>query len=278
MVLADLVLPSRVNQTWQYSGMDSIDKCADVAHFKSYPHTVEYHYNSRGFRDLEWPDNLKNCIWCIGDSFTVGLGAAQSHTWPSLLQQATNTRTINISMDGASNDWIARRAVDIVQQINPESVVIHWSYLHRREETHAQAAERQWIEFYHNICDVNWPLCPGLADIATLPVEILNEIYGSHDSQWQQVSDEERRLNFIDSTTQQDIEHTVELIKQLPDCIHSFIPACVDQENEQAFESSVSALGFKVAETPKRLDRARDGNHYGPVTAQQLVTNIIPLL
>jgi hypothetical protein len=44
------------------------------------------------------------------------------------------------------------------------------------------------------------------------------------------------------------------------------------------FEYAVSALGFKVAATPKRLDRARDGNHYGPATAQQLVANIVPLL
>jgi hypothetical protein len=76
---------------------------------------------------------LKNAIWCVGDSFTVGLGSPLLHTWPSRLAELSNRRTRNVSMDGASNEWIARTAQSIVNSICPMHMVIMWSYTHRRE-------------------------------------------------------------------------------------------------------------------------------------------------
>lgn len=136
MLLSDFVLESRINAQWAYSGIDTESKCKDKNHFKNYPHKVEYTYNSRGFRDAEWPesiDELKNAIWCIGDSFTVGIGSPIEHTWPYLLQQKTGRRCINVSMDGASNEWIVRKTQRLIKEINPDKIVIMWSYVHRRE-------------------------------------------------------------------------------------------------------------------------------------------------
>jgi hypothetical protein len=116
--------------------LDHINECLDKDHFLSYPHKITYCYNSRGFRDQEWPvseSELKNAIWCVGDSFTVGLGSPLLHTWPSRLAELSNRRTINVSMDGASNEWIARTAQSIVNSICPMHMVIMWSYTHRRE-------------------------------------------------------------------------------------------------------------------------------------------------
>jgi hypothetical protein len=139
LILPNFVLPSKIGQVEQYTGLDSLKHCRDQDHFKSYPHTVEYRYNSRGFRDAEWPGSdqeLQQAIWCIGDSFTVGLGNAQSHTWPAVIQRRTNTRTVNISMDGASNAWIARQARQVLEHIQPQHCVIQWSFLHRTENEH----------------------------------------------------------------------------------------------------------------------------------------------
>lgn len=136
MILSDLVLPSRAGQHWLFSGLDSYVHCFDKNHFKSYPYEIDYVYNSRGFRDQEWPDStqdLKNAVWCIGDSFTVGLGAPVEHTWPRRLGKKSGQRIINISMDGASNQWIARTVEKIVCEIDPTNIVIMWSYTHRRE-------------------------------------------------------------------------------------------------------------------------------------------------
>lgn len=136
-VLNDLILDSRVNQQWTSSGIDSINGCRDQKLFESYPHKVEYSYNSRGFRDREWPTG--DAVWCIGDSFTVGLGSPLEHTWPYLLEQQTGHRCVNLGMDGGSNNWMSRRAIQLIREVHPSTVVIHWSYLHRRELGYLQA-------------------------------------------------------------------------------------------------------------------------------------------
>jgi len=152
MILPDFILPSRVNQRWQYSGLDSPEKCLNKQHFKSYHYAVEYCYNSRGYRDQEWPAELaelQNAIWCIGDSFTVGLGSPIEHTWPYLLQQQTRRRTINVSMDGASNEWMLRKIKKIVEVVAPPiTIVVQWSYFNRRElldQSQSDEGRRAWV-------------------------------------------------------------------------------------------------------------------------------------
>jgi hypothetical protein len=136
MILPNFVLPSRVGQTWQHSGIDSPDRCLDKKHFESYPRNIVYHYNSRGFRDIEWPDTLdelNSVIWCVGDSFTVGIGSPLEHTWPYQLQQVCQQRIINVSLDGASNQWIAKQVLDILAAFPMAKIIVQWSFLHRRE-------------------------------------------------------------------------------------------------------------------------------------------------
>jgi hypothetical protein len=114
------------------TGMDSPELCLDKEHYFNYKKKVEYQYNSRGFRDHEWPEDLSNVIWCVGDSFTEGLGQPFDETWPCLLQEKTGRRCINIGQNGASNDTIRMRVQDISEAFNPKDIVIMWSYLHRR--------------------------------------------------------------------------------------------------------------------------------------------------
>jgi hypothetical protein len=138
MIMPDMRLNSRINQILFYSGMDSDVGCLDKLHFVTYPHKVEYVYNSRGFRDQEWPNSdseLASAIWCIGDNYTVGIGSPLAHTWPVRLSEQTGLRCINVSMDGASNDWIVRRAQQIAAVVKPTHMAIMWAHLHRREHS-----------------------------------------------------------------------------------------------------------------------------------------------
>lgn len=137
MILPDCILQTRVNKIWNYSGIDSSSRCLDKKHFDNYPYLVDYRYNSRGFRDVEWPElpELVDSIWCVGDSFTVGLGAPYNHSWPALLKSASKKNTINVSMDGASNDWIARKTLSILDAVSPRNIVIQWSFFSRLEST-----------------------------------------------------------------------------------------------------------------------------------------------
>jgi hypothetical protein len=138
MILPNFVLPSRVNLVRSYSGLDHPDRCLDKIHFESYPHDISYHYNSRGYRDQEWPDSvedLKNAIWCVGESFTIGVGNPIHHTWPNLLGNQTTRRIINVSLSGGSNDWMARTVKNIVNEILPETIIVQWTDFYRREST-----------------------------------------------------------------------------------------------------------------------------------------------
>lgn len=129
----EFILTSTVDAFEVTCGIDSLEHCKDVAHYKTYAKNVTYAYNSFGYRDEEWPNELSDCIWCIGDSFTVGLGQPYDETWVKLVEKQTGKKTINVSMNGASNDWIARRAQAIIDNFSPRVILIQWSYCHRRE-------------------------------------------------------------------------------------------------------------------------------------------------
>ena len=282
MILPDFILPSRINQTCQYSGIDSFEYCLDKKHFKSYPYEITYNYNSRGFRDAEWPadiDELKQAIWCIGDSFTVGLGSPLEHTWPYQISQTLNTRTINVSMDGASNQWIARKAADVINGIKPELIIIQWSYITRVE----------------------------LDDI-TLSDEDRRVHFSTDDLLAEDL--ENKFINLV---------HNLDSIKQNTKIIHSFIPnfkpefnitktwkqlAGKDWPNVPATLEEFKNLNknvvnelinmFKIYDKFElyyqlyhninyvpvicRIDLARDGHHYDILTAKNFASSVSKLL
>lgn len=281
MILPQCRLLPNIHLRCNYSGLDSIQDCLDLAYFKNYPYSVNYQYNSRGYRDHEWPDtvdNLKNSIWCIGDSFTVGLGSPFNHIWPQVLQETTNIRTINISMDGASNNWIARHANYIINEINPRYVVIHWSFSHRRELPLESMLDPIWQEYYQAIKDPTWPSCDSYNKLDQLPEHIQEEVKQDPKfNSWQDGFDIElpRRLRDIRSSDSEDIINTQQCIDSLlpgPTIIHSFIPDWHSKPTELNFHDQPRIKEFA------RLDLARDGFHYDMKTSQFFCQQIIDFL
>jgi hypothetical protein len=51
-----------------------------------------------------------------------------------MLAQATGRRTINVSMAGASNNWMVRQIECIEKKYSPKNIIVMWSYWHRREK------------------------------------------------------------------------------------------------------------------------------------------------
>lgn len=287
MILPEFILTSRVNQHWQYSGMDSIENCLDKNWFRQYPYNIEYHYNSRGFRDNEWPESLKELkksIWCLGDSFTVGLGSPIEHTWPYLLQKKTGIRTINVSMDGASNNWIARKTVDILQQIQPQYIVLHWSY-HHRSESNDQALSDEDRRFGHTHIELksavqNFEKCVNLIRENNIHCQILHSFIP--ECWYPDSAHYERVWEDLAGPTWP---------KRLPDDI-TLIPNFVVNELTSVFNvwddfseyyefnrcmnnilHSEATLG-----TITKLDRARDGYHYDVQTSRVFVKKIVDFL
>jgi hypothetical protein len=224
--------------------MDNKQYALDKKHFETYPHAIDYQYNSRGFRDAEWPTELaelQQAVWCVGDSFTAGVGAPFAHTWPQILQQRLGCRTINVSLDGGSNNWIARRTRDIAQQVAPRAIVIHWSYDHRRE------AELQQI-----LKDF-----PPAVDRDAINLDSL------------------RRLHHVTVDSAANLANTqscIDLVTALTvPVIHSFIPPPRHTDLVFNFKLQPAVPQFH------QLDWARDGHHYDILTAEWFVDQLMPL-
>jgi len=107
-------------------------KVIDFNHFIKYNYPIKYTFNSRGFRDEEWPTQFNDIIWCLGDSYTSGIGVPQKHTWPSILQHKSNKRCLNLGIHGASNPLIMEMCLQVLKKYSPKTLLIMWSFFHRR--------------------------------------------------------------------------------------------------------------------------------------------------
>jgi len=160
-----LKITEKQNYNSVFSGTDHLKFCLSKEYFKNYKKKITYHYNSKGFRDIEWPENLDNVVWCVGDSFTVGIGQPHEETWPQLLQNKLGKRCINIGEDGCSNDTIYLRIKEIYNLYKPKLIIAMWSYLHRRRIKNVNVHfEKKDFGFENDIknFDKNFSLCQQL--------------------------------------------------------------------------------------------------------------------
>lgn len=128
-----VAIPSYANVCCKFIGLDSQEHCLDSAYFRSYPDDVEYRFNEIGYRTKSVNEFRGNEILAIGDSFTLGLGVPLQHTWPCRLEQLLNYPVLNFSLNGASNDWLARKTQQLLQWFQPRAIVVHYTFSHRRE-------------------------------------------------------------------------------------------------------------------------------------------------
>ena len=291
MILPTFIIQSKQNKSYDYSGLDSKEHCRDPVHFENYPYNITYHYNSRGYRDIEWPSSLSelhNSIWCIGDSFTVGLGAPFEHTWPYQLSAITGVRCINVSMDGASNDWIARKSLNVLDDIKPETMIIQWSYIHRREAARCGVTdEDRRIHATHSTLDEdydNFLKNYNLVMSSSGSTKIINtfvpdwhptsKIYDTSlqeywdlfkGSGWGEPPRSKMELNLLPKS----------VMEELHDCgIYQTIESYCNSSTVKFYKFLDSEIERNNILTYSVLDVARDGHHYDVKTANSLA-NII---
>lgn len=292
MILPDFILKSRVNLVCEYSGIDDPKKCLDKKHFQNYPYKFLYCFNSRGFRDSEWPalsNELARSIWCVGDSFTVGLGSPREHTWVWQLQQKTNIRTINVSMDGASNAWIARKANKILTEICPNIMVIQWSYLDRDEINDPHLGdEKRRLHFSPQSLQSTY-----LQKIQAIKQQILHlESVKQHTKiihsfvpgsgiEPQEILQPEETWSAIAGPDWPALPNSLDQLLRLPAWIKKEMQEqfnCYEQFVEY-YELNHDLFGkINVVRDYPILDLARDGHHYDILTAQGFVDTVCQLL
>lgn len=302
MILPDLKIVSQINKYYLNSGIDSIGYCRDIDHYKKYPWPIDYYYNSRGFRDYEWPKDFDNSIWCLGDSFTAGIGVPFKHTWPQVLKsQLPEKNVVNISLDGASNEWIARQALYIIDNLAPNLMIIHWSFSTRREYPINVILDDVWKNYYDKIKDTSWPKCDTFSDLTTLPQRIVDEV--TNDvcyTSWNVDIDYDifRRVYCLNTTDDEDLANTQECINKVINqnktmVIHSFVPnwhsfkqkkrisSIFGQSPPAFFQSDSLQLNFgdqQFINEFTQLDYGRDGYHYDILTANYFVKEIVKLI
>ena len=111
-------------------GLDSFEQCFNKNHYKSYG-DVAYLFDELGYRNNT--PYQHDAILAVGDSFTLGLGVNVEDTWPNRLSSILNYPVLNFSLNGASNDWIARRSAELLNFFNPKAIIVHYTFSHRRE-------------------------------------------------------------------------------------------------------------------------------------------------
>jgi hypothetical protein len=213
----------------------------------------------------------------VGDSFTVGVGQPLEHTWPQVLAKKLGCRTINVGMDGASNDWIARKIKRINESINPKNIVILWSYTHRRELPDAKLPDERrmllcdgdspeqdnarWIELSKQIQNLN--SCIVQATIpkfqGTDPCSIANTWSAIKDPSWPSCP---RTLDELEGLP----NYIKEELKFVFNCYKKF-EYSLSYANKLVFPDNVIYIR-------DQLDWARDHHHFDLLTAQWLVDQI----
>lgn len=237
MILSELFLPTLVNEITSSIGIDTKEHCADKLHFYSYKKLVLYTHNSRGFRDDEWPEDLEyvyNNFWCVGDSFTVGLGQPQEEIWPYILKDRVPELVFNVSLNGASNDWISRKINYIAENARPKYIFVQWTYLHRREHPDDKLIDED-RRLHYVRSDIKDPKREEL--------------------------DFNNFLKNLDA-----ISKTVKIV-------HSFIPNFTLGNNdlEQQIYRELEDRSLQYFPSVQPLDRSRDGHHYDVKTATKYV-------
>jgi hypothetical protein len=266
-ILPMIALPALAHARFAHSGMDTRIRCRDRAHFDAWHKPIDYCYNSRGFRDQEWPHDPGSATWCIGDSFTVGIGSAFDDTWPQKLSQHLNCRTINVSMDGASNDWIARQACAVYTELEPGVMVLMWSYLHRREldrpgpdlQRRAHYVKSSIQQDYANLDRCRQQVQQHCVNSKLIELIIPNWQPALTPSSWANIKSE-----------------------SWPWQVHELDQASAEiwHELEHVHSIDVTALRQQLAyPTPDliqvpQLDLARDGHHFDAVTSQWVAEQV----
>lgn len=255
---------------------DSFWRCADRWHYLQYPYKIYYDFNDRGFRDLPWPQDLKNAVWCLGDSVTVGIGSPFSHTWPQQLAQLSQRRTINLGIRGTNNQVISALANTVIKSVQPRNMVIVWSMFERRpypggdflEDSMSQqiiVSEFEHIEHFQRCVesvnnDTTNIVHAFVPNYFTLKQDNVNDTWNElRGTDWPAMPCE---WDEIPTNIQKEIENFGAKEKILA---------------SMAFKKCLSAMSNNIGEIIP-LDRARDGMHFDILTSRDFAHQIVPKL
>jgi hypothetical protein len=162
-------IPFYANLHTDNLGLDSKQHAFDSRMFDQHP-PIQYQFNEVGFRTHPVDQFQSDAILVLGDSFTLGLGNNASDRFSNIIEQKLQHQVLNFSLNGASNDWIARKLQQLLALFKPRAIVVHYTFSHRRErpitdwhddertqcEPHYSSQEnyQNWQENFAKICSL----------------------------------------------------------------------------------------------------------------------------
>ncbi len=90
--------------------------------------TIEHHYNSSGYRCMEFDQVTDPYVLVTGCSLTEGMALHQHQTWGHKLALALNRPLINLGKGGANADFVSQNILNwcTSHMPRPDLVVIQW--------------------------------------------------------------------------------------------------------------------------------------------------------
>ena len=250
---------------------------------------IHYSFNSRGFRDGEWPQELDRAIWCVGDSELIGTGVADQQTTPAQLAQLLSRPAINISIIRASNDWIARQCRCILQSLPDAVLLLQWSFTTRSELTLDQARDHELMGLYRSLRDPAWPDIHSWSDVTKLDQSIQDEIMS--DPYYQKIAgmtgpQETGQIHYKKELLLDlaGARHLVSLIRDLEamrgsaQIVHAFVPRFAEAREREWIYQQLDDPALQWIPEYRPLDLGRDRQHSGPLTHARFARSIADLV
>ena len=90
--------------------------------------TVEFNYNSHGYRTADFNKELKDYVVISGCSLTEGHGLQLEQTWGKKLEKNLNTPVINLAKGGAGAEFVSQNLINWINSefIEPTTVIVQW--------------------------------------------------------------------------------------------------------------------------------------------------------
>ena len=196
--------------------------------------TIEYQYNSSGFRGPEF--DINNEHFCVfGGSIVNGIGLAYKQLYTTILANELNIQCFNFGQPGGSNDTAFRLALTWIPKLKPKFVIYQKTFKHRFE-----MIELPTHEYYSS---------PWQKSIL-----LRAEIYGIQtieSSRIAQVNRDPLYKNWVMHEANQDLQDIKNLL--------AFRQLC-NEYNCQLIETSDDEFDTEI----DHMDRARDLYHPGP--------------
>lgn len=275
MILPTLIVPNRINNKLKYLSPDTPEDSTNKHQFDSWPSEISYEFNSRGFRDREWPKDLDKCVWFLGDSVVLGIGQSLPDTLCSRFENITGLTAVNLGVRGISNHTTAYMAQQVLNEVQPTNLVIFWSYFRRRpkKDTYdfliegckdpTKSDDVKDMLYFRNLVrhlptnfktNIIHVFCPGYS------------IFGQSSAQniWCDIKDPLWPPEFIG------LDHLPSNIVEEISCVHglyTFFKNVTEWNNfKNSFEHAVDNIVIQ--------DLARDNYHWGSETNKSVVLEI----